>query len=381
MARVARLFSLAWLLVMLAPALLAVLLLFVAATWRGHLFAVAALGIVVTPVVALRFVVSRTRPWKLASLAALGGTSMSLLSLISAVPTPRSPSDSGAFSVFPGGTSRLALTTLLPEFDQLVLGSHLVAFTDPYLTFQSVARLRRLFVDVYRPMLEEPQFATLPTQLGEAFSLSSTGQRFVYVPDHAAGERLPCVVFLHGSGGNFQGYLWVWRSLADAGRFVVVAPGFGFGDWHRPGGVEAMEVARREAIATLPVDPSSFVLAGLSNGGRGVMRAIENDDAHVWKAVVLLSAVVDVDPSEAKWRDRPVLLVHGLKDDRISEKWFRLAEASFTQIGAKLTSKADPDEDHFLIFSRRDELAEWVLAFLRSQPGFDPEHGNRETDR
>ena len=95
----------------------------------------------------------------------------------------------------------------------------------------------------------------------------------------------------------------------------------------------------------------------------------------------LLSAVVDVEPTDAKWKDRPVLLVHGLKDDRISEKWFRLAEASFTSVGAKLTSKADPDEDHFLIFSRRDELADWVLAFLRSQPGFDPEHGNRETDR
>lgn len=381
MARAARLFSLGWLLVMLGPALLALLLLVVAATWRGHLFAVVAIGVVATPLVALRFVVVRTRAWRNGALAVFVATITGLVALIVAVPTPRTPAETGAFSVFPIGTSRLALTTLLPEFDQLVLGSHLVAFTDPYLTTTSAARLRRLFVNVYQPMLEDPQFATLPTQMGEAFSVSSTGQRFVYVPAHAAGERLPCVVFLHGSGGNFQGYLWVWKSLADAGHFVVVAPGFGFGNWHRPGGVEAVEAARREALATLPVDSERFVLAGLSNGGRGVMRAIENDEARVWKSVVLLSAVVDVDPTEARWRDRPVLLVHGLKDDRISEKWFRLAEASFTQVGAKLTSRADPDEDHFFIFSRRDELADWVLAFLRLQPGFEPQHGNREADR
>lgn len=363
-----RLLRFAWVLVMALPGALAVLLVIVAATWRGHLFGVTALAFVLTPLL-------RRRP----ALALLVATALGVTVLALSVPTPRGGPD-GAFAVTPVSNHALSLTTLLPEIDQLTLGSHLVAFADPYLTRESAAHVRRLFLDVYRPMLDDPQFAALPTQLGEAYAAASTGQRFVYVPPHAAGERLPCVIFLHGSGGNFTGYLWVWKALADELRFVVVAPGFGFGNWQRPGGVEAVEAARQYAIDSLPVDSDRIVLAGLSNGGRGVMRTIETN-GRAYRAVVLISAVVDVDPTPALWRDRSVLLLHGLKDDRISEKWFRLAESSLRAAGARLTVHTDPEEDHFLIFSRRDEFAAWVLPFLRSEAGFDAEHGNREPDR
>lgn len=363
-----RLLRFAWVLVMALPAALALLLVLVAATWRGHLFGLTALAFVIAPLL--------PRRRALVGLVAVV-TGVAVLAL--SVPRPRAGPD-GAFAVTPIPNHALALTTLLPELDQLTLGSHLVSFADPYLTRESSARVRRLFHDVYRPMLEDPQFAALPTQLGEAYAAASTGQRFVYVPPHAPGERLPCVIFLHGSGGNFAGYLWVWKALADELRFVVVAPGFGFGNWQRPGGTEAVEAARQDAISSLPVDSSRVVLAGLSNGGRGVMRTIETN-GRAYRAVMLISAVVDVDPTPDVWRDRPVLLMHGLKDDRISEKWFRLAESSLREAGARLTVRTDPEEDHFLIFSRRDELAAWVSPFLRSEAGFDPEHGNREPER
>jgi len=160
MARVTRLLSLAWLLVMLGPAVLAVLLLVVAATWRGQLFAVVALGIVATPLVGLRFAVSRTRAWSIGSLIAVGCTTVGLVTLIAAVPTPRAPAETGAFSVFPAGTSRLALTTLLPEFDQLVLGSHLVAYSDPYPHYDELSALapplrRRLPTDARGPAVRD----------------------------------------------------------------------------------------------------------------------------------------------------------------------------------------------------------------------------------
>lgn len=363
-----RLLRFAWVLVMGLPGALALLLVFVAATWRGHLFGVTALGFVIAPLLPRR-----------RALVALVATVLGVAVLALSVPTPRSGPD-GAFAVTPVPNHALALTTLLPEIDQLTLGSHLVSFADPYLTRESAAHVRRLFLDVYRPMLEDPQFAALPTQLGEAYAASSTGQAFVYVPAHAPGERLPCVIFLHGSGGNFTGYLWVWKALADELRFVVVAPGFGFGNWHRPGGIETVEAARQYAIGSLPVDSSRVVLAGLSNGGRGVMRTFETN-GRSYRAVMLISAVVDVDPTPELWRDRPVLLIHGLKDDRISEKWFRVAERSLRETGARLTVHTDPEEDHFLIFSRRDEFAAWVLPFLRSEAGFDAEHGNREPER
>ncbi len=366
MTRLARLFAVLWAVAMTGPGLLALLLLFVAATWRGHLFALVALAIASVPIGFTWWVSGRSRralacTVGLASIAVVG-----TVVLVMSFPSPRGPSEDGAWAETPGGVARLSPATLLPEVDQLVLGSYLVGFLDPYLTPDSASRVRRLFLSVYRPMLDDPQFGALPSQLGEAYLSLSTGQQFVYVPRHVPGEKLPCVVFLHGSGGNFQGYLWVWKPLADAGRFVVVAPAFGFGNWHRHGGVETIETARRHALETLPIDPDRMVLAGLSNGGRGVMRAIEADADRRWKAVILLSAVVDVDPSEAAWKGRPVLVIHGLKDDRIAEKWFRLAVKALEDVGAAVTTRADPDEDHFLVFSRRDELEQWTLEFLRA---------------
>jgi len=50
MTRLARLFAVLWAVAMTGPGLLALLLLFVAATWRGHLFALVALAIASVPI-------------------------------------------------------------------------------------------------------------------------------------------------------------------------------------------------------------------------------------------------------------------------------------------------------------------------------------------
>ena len=55
---------------------------------------------------------------------------------------------------------------------------------------------------------------------------------------------------------------------------MLVQPSFGFGGWHRPGGLEAIEAARVYALAHEPVAPSRVFLAGLSNGGRGLIRVM-----------------------------------------------------------------------------------------------------------
>lgn len=349
---------LVWCLLGAPPLALALLLLAVAETGRGHLFGLVGALVVLAPVALL------TKRLRRAGVAGAVVVGVGLVALIAFVPTPRAPTSSGAWAV---GPPQYGLPTLLPEVDQVLLGTYLVAFVDPLITPDAAAHVREVFLSVYRPMAADPDFARLPTQLTEAYRNGSTGQRFVYVPEHAAGERLPCVVFLHGSAGNFQGYLWVWKRMADRGHFVVVAPGFGFGNWHQPGGLEAVLAARADAERTLPVDPRRFVLAGLSNGGRGVMRAIEADEERRWKAVVLLSAVVDLEPSAGAWKGRPTLVVHGLKDDRITEAWFHSSVEALVGAGAAVETQVDPDEDHFLFFSKPEEIEAWVLPFLRAR--------------
>ena len=363
MPRWARPLVFGWLFLGAVPLALALLLALVAETARGHVFGLAAACVVAGPVpfaLGLARKLRGLRRWAAAvpGLFAIAGSA----ALVAAVPSPRAPGVRGAWAE---GPRQWGLSTLLPEVDQLVLGSYLVGYLDPLITPTSAVRIRNAFLSVYRPMAQDPDFARLPTQLTEAYSDGASGQRFIYVPEHAPGERLPCVVFLHGSGGNFQGYLWVWKQMADRGRFVVVAPGFGFGNWQRPGGVEAVLTARTDAERTLPIDPSRFILAGLSNGGRGVVRVIEGDAARTWKAVVLLSAVVDLEPSAAAWRGRPTLVVHGLRDDRIPTPWLEESVRLLREAGATVQTRFDPDQDHFLFFSRRDEVEPWVLEFLR----------------
>ncbi|MCA2978604.1 MAG: hypothetical protein INH41_14160 [Myxococcaceae bacterium] len=58
----------------------------------------------------------------------------------------------------------------------------------------------------------------------------------------------------------------MWKRLTDAGLFIVVAPGSGFGHWGHAGGVEALRVG-----------PRRVALDDLSNGGHDVMRAVEAD--------------------------------------------------------------------------------------------------------
>ena len=352
---------LAWVVALAGPCALAALLSRVAETWRGHLFGLVGVAVSLAPAV-WGLGVARARHGLRRAGTVLGALAMvGTAVLVGSVPTARPPSSAGAWSE---GPRSLGLPTLLPEVDQLILGTYLAALVDPILTARAAGHLRATLLSVYRPMAHDADFASLPTQLDEAYQDVARGQRFIYVPPHGPEERLPCVVFLHGSAGNFQGYLWVWKRLADRGRFVVVAPGFGFGNWQRRGGVEAVRAARREAERTLPVDPSRFILAGLSNGGRGVMRVIEDDPALRWRAVVLLSAVVDLEPTPAAWTGRPTLVIHGLEDDRITKPWLDEAVRALRAAGAAVETRFDPEADHFLFFTKPEEIDDWVLKFL-----------------
>jgi phospholipase/carboxylesterase len=45
-----------------------------------------------------------------------------------------------------------------------------------------------------------------------------------YVPAHDTAERMPVLVALHGTGGSGRSMVAVFQSLAEARRFIIVAP-------------------------------------------------------------------------------------------------------------------------------------------------------------
>ncbi len=68
---------------------------------------------------------------------------------------------------------------------------------------------------------------------------------------------------------------------------AVRRPTFGFGFWG-PGGVAAVERARVDALARLPIDAGRVYLAGLSDGGKGVTRTAAAHPDH-YRGLIYLS--------------------------------------------------------------------------------------------
>jgi pimeloyl-ACP methyl ester carboxylesterase len=361
--------------VIFIPLALSAVLLFTAETFAGRIFAVDALLLLALPVSLghARYSTSRKRFYLPAALATVFVALFVTLRLL--VPAgPAAASRPGPATYYPMAPYRpWALSSLLPEIDQLKLGTYFVALGDPILDRDGAAKLRASVLGVYRPMEQDAAFRALGSAMTYAYSDDDSGHYYEYIPAGAPRERPPVVVFLHGSAGNFKGYLYVWKNIADAGSFIVVAPSFGFGNWQRPGGVEAIERARMHALRDLGADPGRIYLAGLSNGGRGVTRAIaaQGGGERKWAGVLLLSAVIEPEIARGApgFRGMPVLVVHGKRDDRIPWAYLEKSLDALRSAGANVIVETDPDEDHFLFFSRAAEVQGWVGEWLRGPSG------------
>ncbi|MFT3764451.1 MAG: hypothetical protein QM820_02875 [Minicystis sp.] len=357
-----------------ALALLAVLpcalLLVTAETAGARLVAVGGLALALVPALALRRLEGRGSGTAGAAAAAVAALSLGAAAW-------RAPPGTGGpqASVRSRYTAehpypRLSVANLVPEIDQLEFGSYLMPALDPILDVRGATRVRSLFLSLYRPMEADPEYRALGSVMHYAYTDVDSGHLYEYVPPRAPGERLPVLLFLHGSLGNFKAYFYLLRRFADAERFILVCPSFGIGDWSHDGGVEAVERARALAIGELQGDPARVVLMGLSNGGTGVSRAAARDP-RAYAGLVFLSAVMEPmvlgsDAFTAGWKGRPVLLIHGAADDRISEPYARRAAALMVALGVRLTTHVYPGEDHFLLFSKPDEVLADLKAFVHA---------------
>ena len=269
--------------------------------------------------------------------------------------------------------TRLSPANMVPEIDQLKLGTYVFPTLDPFIDREQGIRVRRLFIDLYREMRQSDDFNELGSALGYCYRDLFTGNHtrshsYEYIPK-AEGE-LPVILFLHGSLGNFKGYLWFWKKFADAHGYAIVAPTFGAGNWYLEGGVRAVEHMREYCIDNPRMDGSRVYLAGLSNGGTGVTRAARKN-ASAYAGLIYLSAIIESNIISDRrymdgWKGRDVLVLHGGSDRRIPEDYVQQAVTSMTLNGVTVTSKFYPAEDHFLLFSKPDEMRSDISAWLEA---------------
>ncbi|MGL6095680.1 MAG: alpha/beta fold hydrolase, partial [Fimbriiglobus sp.] len=359
-------------------------------TWRGRALGAAAASALLLPVwygvavwgatqFGINFTVSPTPPayvpkWVVGTAIILGITGCwfsaavgiaAFLLLVFTPPRFRSDPAPGLASVFLGPTWLHRWQMVLPpEEDAVWLGAWLASRLDPFTSRVHARQIRDGVGELLDEMREFPEYA----DLAPPFGLAIWGKMFhpdhghyvAYTPPHAPGERLGMVVALHGHGGNAVLWLHAWRDFADAHGFAVVCPSFGYGNWDYPDSPAAIGRCLRHAVASLPVDPSRVLLAGLSQGGAGVGRAAAAFPDR-FAGLILLSPttepmVLDSPAFTEDWKGRPVFVAQGGKDHNVKPAGVTTAVERMRAAGVAVTYHFDPDADHFLFFARRHEL-------------------------
>jgi len=358
---------------LVAPASLLVL---VAETRPGRLFG----GIACLILMALTstLVLSRTEVpasrsyWIAARLVAVAAAAVLVIVLIRTSPEPPPERSTGLISRFLGDRRVPAYSPfrLLPEIDQVKLG---VTLATRFVPWVSRARtIREITMGHYRAIEADPaarglepvtHFAVLE-MLGADFD---SGHYFAYIPRARPGESLGAIVFLHGNGGNFQVMPWAWRSFAERYRFVILGPTHGFGFWSR-GGVEAVDRVWQDARTRCSIDPDRVYLAGLSDGGVGVTQSgLAHPDRY--RGLIYLSPTMHQEelgnPDFVRaWKGRPVLVFQGDRDWSVSKTTVDPAVDLLGSKGVDVDYRILPGEDHFLFFSRSNELFDAIGQWM-----------------
>ncbi len=249
----------------------------------------------------------------------------------------------------------------LPERDVVMLATRLLPLVDPGIDAATGARLRGWSDAIYVAMDADPAFnrsaPALHAAVADLLGSNGTGHRYRYAPPAAQST----ILFAHGSGGNLAAYLKVWKGIADRLPCTVIAPTFGCGNWHHPGGITT--------LAAAAPDDTPLVVAGLSNGGIGATRFVYACPGRA-RAVVLISPVIETGIADgwegaAAWQGMPVLILHGERDNRVAITRIRGHAAALRHAGAQVQLVVWPDADHFLWFSHPTAAGETIRAWLQ----------------
>jgi predicted esterase len=266
---------------------------------------------------------------------------------------------------------------VIPESDQLKVGLSLAVLGTPEIDSAEARRMSSLLLPLYREMDEDADFRQLGSAMGMAYRDLGhlpfrTGHYYLFLPETSAGQRIPCLIFLHGMGGNIKPCLWLLSKLSSQTKCAVIAPTFGFGNWDKPDAADFVVDVAREALAALPLDPQKVFLMGYSNGGMGVTRAAIKDP-RLFKGLVYLSPVTEDELFStpeflSRKTDRSILFLQGGRDKRIPREIVAGTVASLKQRGFSVRLKLYNDEDHYLLFSRKESVLSEIAKFMTAVP-------------
>jgi pimeloyl-ACP methyl ester carboxylesterase len=358
---------------------LAFVLLFVAVTALGRLFAITAIVAALLPAVAHAAWRKGNRRRAAVAVAMFVGVCGGSAFLIARVPGGKVVGESAVRSLYVDGANRPvrhALGNVLPEVDQLMLGFTLMPMMDPLFTRTQASRLKKWTAAIYRELDSDASFAecgsAMPLAYDELFGMRAVpGHAFLYVPPTVVRTKpAPVLIFMHGSGGNFKAYLWLLSRLADRLNFVVLAPSSGLGNWRWPETNAVVAAALAAAERHVSVAHDNLHVMGLSNGGLAVCQLARTSGAK-FRSMIFLSPVFDDECIRAEAfgrecrRNQFYVLTGGL-DDRVPVGYVREYAEEISKHAAKVSFEVEEGADHFLFFSHADRVVASLEKWLRS---------------
>ena len=305
-----------------------------------------------------------------------------VLVLLVLAPSGRSGTDSPIQHIYVKNSRfvRLSPFNIIPEIEQMNVGANLLGPLDPLMGNAKANRLANLTLEIYRELEKDPDFKSAGSVMGlpmrQPFGIPfDNGHSYLYIPDNRSEkEPLPVLVFLHGFGGPFKAYQWIWRDFAEENQVAVLSPSYGIGIWTAEASSEIVIRALEEANeqSPVPLDLNSVWIAGLSNGGYGtIYTAVAEPDQ--FEGLILISPGMPTDLMNGanasfnkEWHNRPVLLIHGEQDVRMPMGYLNQHIGFMEHGGIRLETILYPEEDHFLFFAQRDQLMQQIGEWIQS---------------
>jgi len=250
------------------------------------------------------------------------------------------------------------LSRLAPESETAMAGMALTGFFGAIRGAEAaeLSRLLRLeygSFDRQTALTASPNAPLLGLQRGE-------GRYLLWMPKN--NPNPPCIVFLHGFGGQLSIYL---KALLDGGldRYAIVAPLGGPAGWWWHEDEQARLLRLIDHGLPPQIDREHLYLVGLSNGAIGATVAATSPRfAGRFRRVVALSGAGW--PASEQPPSTPILFLTGEQDPRFSLSHIENTHARLRNLGvpAELSTMAG---DHFILLSKKHEVGQRILAWLQ----------------